>query len=308
VVARQWYYPYGAVRASSGALPTKRTYTGQLADETGLYFYNARYYSGLLGRFISADTIVPEPGNPQALNRYSYVYNSPLRYTDPSGHDPCGGPGVYVPDCGVDGWGAKKRPDRRDLTDWMPKGLKYMASHPAIQDIAKTHAMTLAAHVPWAGAMTWSKFQELVRDYAPFDIKRNIEREFQGGPIKLGEHWYEYSMPGNIAYGFYGAAAGYDLPLLHAGAGAAQLKDAYIDRDGPAGPWNYYGDTPDDYYAIEFGYYLYRAHYLPDRNLSRQEFAAALDNYEYRYQLAVTSSPSDYQPLTRGPYRDDVLV
>lgn len=137
--------------------------------------------------------------------------------------------------------------------------LRYMASHPAIQDIAKTHAMTLAAHVPWAGAMTWSKFQELVRDYAPFDIKRNIEREFQGGPIKLGEYWYEYSTPGNIAYGFYGAAAGYDLPLLHAGAGAAQLKDAYIDRDGPAGPWNYYGDTPDDYYAIEFGYYLYRA-------------------------------------------------
>jgi len=29
---------------------------------------------------------VPEPGNPQALNRYSYVYNNPLKYTDPSGH------------------------------------------------------------------------------------------------------------------------------------------------------------------------------------------------------------------------------
>jgi hypothetical protein len=29
---------------------------------------------------------VPEPGNPQSLNRYTYVYNNPLRYTDPSGH------------------------------------------------------------------------------------------------------------------------------------------------------------------------------------------------------------------------------
>jgi hypothetical protein len=29
---------------------------------------------------------VPEPGNPQALNRYAYVYNNPLKYTDPSGH------------------------------------------------------------------------------------------------------------------------------------------------------------------------------------------------------------------------------
>ena len=46
----------------------------------------ARWYDQELGRFISADTIVPEPGNPQALNRYSYVYNSPLKYTDPTGH------------------------------------------------------------------------------------------------------------------------------------------------------------------------------------------------------------------------------
>ena len=30
--------------------------------------------------------MVPEPGNPQDLNRYAYVRNNPLRYTDPSGH------------------------------------------------------------------------------------------------------------------------------------------------------------------------------------------------------------------------------
>ncbi len=41
-----------------------------------------------LGRFVQADTLVPEPGNPQALNRYAYTRNSPLRYADPSGHDP----------------------------------------------------------------------------------------------------------------------------------------------------------------------------------------------------------------------------
>jgi len=31
--------------------------------------------------------VVPEPGNPQALNRYAYALNNPLRYTDPTGHD-----------------------------------------------------------------------------------------------------------------------------------------------------------------------------------------------------------------------------
>ncbi|WP_347243018.1 hypothetical protein, partial [Thermogutta sp.] len=32
------------------------------------------------------DPLVPEPGNPQALNRYVYVTNNPLRYVDPTGH------------------------------------------------------------------------------------------------------------------------------------------------------------------------------------------------------------------------------
>ncbi|MBU0493168.1 MAG: hypothetical protein KKA73_26840, partial [Chloroflexi bacterium] len=66
---------------------TARRFTGQLEESTiGLYDYGARFYDPLLGRFVSADTVVPEPGNPQAFNRYSYVLNNPLRYTDPSGH------------------------------------------------------------------------------------------------------------------------------------------------------------------------------------------------------------------------------
>jgi len=50
--------------------------------------YGARFYDPALGRFVSADSIVPEPGNPQALNRYSYGYSSPPNYTDPDGHFP----------------------------------------------------------------------------------------------------------------------------------------------------------------------------------------------------------------------------
>ena len=39
---------------------------------------------------LSPDTIVPDPKNPQSLNRYSYVLNNPLNYTDPTGHSECG--------------------------------------------------------------------------------------------------------------------------------------------------------------------------------------------------------------------------
>ena len=50
------------------------------------YGGGTRFYSPLLGRFISADTVVPRPDDPQALNRYSYVRNSPLSRVDPTGH------------------------------------------------------------------------------------------------------------------------------------------------------------------------------------------------------------------------------
>ncbi|MFC2027117.1 RHS repeat-associated core domain-containing protein [Chloroflexota bacterium] len=77
---------FGETRSSTGTLDTDKLFTGQRLDQTGLYFYNARYYDATIGRFISADSIVPEPFNPQSLNRYSYCLNNPLRYIDPSGH------------------------------------------------------------------------------------------------------------------------------------------------------------------------------------------------------------------------------
>ena len=83
------YYPYGETFTNTGTADVAYKYTGKERDgSTGLYFYEARYYDAALGRFISADTIVPDPTDPQAFNRYSYVINNPLRYTDPTGHGP----------------------------------------------------------------------------------------------------------------------------------------------------------------------------------------------------------------------------
>jgi RHS repeat-associated protein len=137
VKTQQEFDPWGKLR--SGAITqTNINYTGQRLDGTGLLYYHARMYDPNLGRFVSADSVVPgsasgsmdgvalkpltvdfhEPGfvsslngenqqgfwfqmseedrknagnpwgpqNPQALNRYTYVQNKPLKYTDPSGH------------------------------------------------------------------------------------------------------------------------------------------------------------------------------------------------------------------------------
>ena len=81
------YYPYGETFTNTGTANVAYKYTGKELDgSTGLYFYEARYYDATLGRFISADTMVQSPTDPQAFNRYSYARNNPIIFNDPSGH------------------------------------------------------------------------------------------------------------------------------------------------------------------------------------------------------------------------------
>ena len=81
------YMPFGPMREHSGAVVSNFKYTDQELDpETGLYFYGARYYDPVIGRFISADTVVQNFTEPQNLNRYTYCLNYPLSYVDPNGH------------------------------------------------------------------------------------------------------------------------------------------------------------------------------------------------------------------------------
>jgi hypothetical protein len=48
--------------------------------------YDARFYDPLLGMFVQADTMIPGIGKSQTCNRYSYVNNNPVKYSDPTGH------------------------------------------------------------------------------------------------------------------------------------------------------------------------------------------------------------------------------
>jgi len=65
--SKQLYKPWGETRSTSGTLPTNYKYTGQReAPGLGIYFYNARWFDPVLGRFLQADSIVPGAGNPLA--------------------------------------------------------------------------------------------------------------------------------------------------------------------------------------------------------------------------------------------------
>src|SRR5262249_33311313 len=61
-------------------------FTGEEHLSVGLVHLNGRVYDPLIGRMISADPFVPGALNGQAWNRYSYVGNDPLAFTDPSGY------------------------------------------------------------------------------------------------------------------------------------------------------------------------------------------------------------------------------
>lgn len=103
------YYPYGEKSINEQGTKnfnTDYTHTGNITDDTGLIYRNARYYDPNTGRFISKDPVAEYLGNPaqfkamtsmpfinyltepQAHNTYSYALNNPMRYEDRNGELP----------------------------------------------------------------------------------------------------------------------------------------------------------------------------------------------------------------------------
>ena len=76
------YEPFGQTSISGSTSTSAFQFTGRENDQTGLYYYRARYLNPVLNRFVSEDPIGFNGGD---ANLYSYVSNNPLRFTDPEG-------------------------------------------------------------------------------------------------------------------------------------------------------------------------------------------------------------------------------
>ncbi|MFP5492921.1 MAG: RHS repeat domain-containing protein, partial [Bacteriovoracia bacterium] len=98
IVQRYSYSAFGKLLKTMSAdgteldqpvIKTHYAFTGrELDQESGLYYYRARYYDASIGRFLQED---PESGRlakpSTAVNRYSYVSNNPFKYIDSSGRE-----------------------------------------------------------------------------------------------------------------------------------------------------------------------------------------------------------------------------
>jgi len=83
VVAAQGYTSFGSAVNATGSSNNTLKFTGREQDtETGLYYYRARYYDPLTGRFLSEDPIR------SGINFYAYCLNNPITCSDPYGLDP----------------------------------------------------------------------------------------------------------------------------------------------------------------------------------------------------------------------------
>jgi len=137
LVKREYYYPYGGNRGATFSDWTTKRFTGQyhesgLPGGEGLSYYNARWYDAQLGRFVSADTVAPDPGDPQALDRLAYVRNNPLRFVDPTGHV------IFEDDPGT------PTIDRRlNYTQLAARVLRYRRSWGILSDVPQVYRNTL---------------------------------------------------------------------------------------------------------------------------------------------------------------------
>lgn len=98
VVERRSYSTWGQQRAvvwQTGSAEeviqeaiTNRGYTGhEEIPEVNLIHMNGRVYDPELARFTSADPVIQDPYAVSSFNRYAYVWNNPLKYTDPTGFE-----------------------------------------------------------------------------------------------------------------------------------------------------------------------------------------------------------------------------
>jgi RHS repeat-associated protein len=279
-VAESRYMPWGETWYSSGYQPSDYKYTGQREEAgIGLYYYKARWYDPYLNHFTQPDAIVPiQSQGSQAWDRYAYVNNNPLIFTDPTGHIcewnnlvGCAedivttifySAGVVYDLLSKESSLSNTEyrdeklstlltnynsGDAPDISGWMVDSLNDNAS--GIASIIK-ESNSNGIEGQYAAMLGWV---EMVGPKGPWDYKVDFNsKEILN--VQIGGKELSMEAVANITYGYLGKASGFSDEILKAGAGIAQMmSDGEINLSLVGN----YGDQDFDRNAIEFGISLY---------------------------------------------------
>ena len=291
------YLPYGAIRFESGAWLTDRRFTGQRWEPIlGLYDYKAHFYDPALGRFLQPDPVVPEPGNLRAWNRYAYVTNNPLKYTDPSGYAACIDDLCDLVAHPATGRPILRGPASRAIT-YIHKEMVHNAQSKVAQIIAIENTLSrydgtsgIAAKALawgiWTSQVMDAKIKDYVGPLSPlfgnWDHKPVLyprdraqpspvpEIPKTGGWSRVGSRSYYFDIWSNIHYGYVGRASGFSQPELTGGAGLEQIGSNWVrglpsHRSPGADNWLASWDDPSDNAAIQIGIRLWEQYGLAVR-------------------------------------------
>ena len=86
VVKSYDYDEFGVTTSTGDTFFNEVTFTGSVADSSGLLYMNARYYNPTTARFLSQDTYTGSASVPWTQHLYAYCNNNPVNMVDPTGH------------------------------------------------------------------------------------------------------------------------------------------------------------------------------------------------------------------------------
>jgi len=324
VVSSQSFDPWGKVHAGTTPVTqTKVNYTGQRLDDTGLLFYNARYYDPTLARFVSPDAMVVHanalnvdfhesdllssakgpnktaPSNPQTINRYSYVEDNPVIHTDPTGR------------CSVDG---DSRPASDSACGPQLSGPNHDVGNyadmvHAAYDTIQT-ARNSADFINWQSGGSPFGWPDKVKGGGDWDADAAIRKTYglpankelyfnAGGRTEVADRLF-----GNIVFGYLGRGIGMSRDFLdQQGFGA---ESAY-DLEGPNKAdaeaitfgedlWERYGNSITEDQLYQEVEDFVRTHYVHTRSSEQQCRSYQGEADEYNDTGAAKLKACDGEP------------